>query len=638
MKAPLKKITVLCLKEHKNTVMDIIFKSGAVHITPSAEKEISHKGNDEAALNLKLQRQSEALSILNKYVPEKKSLFPKTKAPALKNINLIDSSNDILFLKNTIDEKRRQIQQNNKTIAFLHPYKNFKLPLKSGSTKNTCYGIFTTEKTITKQLLDTLFEDAYTKIIFSSKNKSAFFCIVHKNKQKEFDTIIREEGFSKTETDNDIPPAQRIRALKNENEELNRDIFKCEQKLKELSCNRDSIKLLYDTNKVLKDRLSALKQGYYTKKAFIINGFVPANKAKNLKDRLESETSCSVILSLPDENDDVPVLLENNIFSSPVEEITKTYSVPSKKDIDPNSIMAVFYYIFFGMMFSDAGYGLLVSLLCGYIAFFSKAEQGFKKTMRLFFYCGISTIFWGFMFGSFFGDAVNVISRTFFGKNYSLKPLWLDPTKEPLILLVFSVALGILQILTGMAIRFYMLFRQKEYKSAFFDVGSWILILLGVVFVATGAVLKIRFVLIFGTALVISGAAVIILTKGRDKKNPVARFFSGILGLYDITGLVSDALSYSRLMALGLSTGVIASVVNMMASLTGGKGLGIIVFTIVFITGHGLNFAINMLGAYVHTNRLQYVEFFSKFYEGGGSAFRPLKLNTKYYEFTDGKD
>ena len=287
------------------------------------------------------------------------------------------------------------------------------------------------------------------------------------------------------------------------------------------------------------------------------------------------------------------------------------------------------------MMFSDAGYGLLLALGAGYLGFIAKTEKATRENMRMFCYCGISTTFWGLMYGSFFGNVIPVVSGTFFGAEHVLKPLWLDPVQEPLTLLIFSVALGLVQIIVGLGIKFYMLWRQGEKASAVFDVGLWILILLGVCALAGGKGLGNEMAATVGMYMMIVGAVGLVLTQGRDKKNVFARLLSGVISLYDVTSYVSDALSYSRLMALGLATGVIAQVVNTMGSLGGGGIVNGIVFAVVFVVGHALNFAINCLGAYVHTNRLQYVEFFSKFYEGGGRAFSPLGMNTKYYEFME---
>ena len=327
------------------------------------------------------------------------------------------------------------------------------------------------------------------------------------------------------------------------------------------------------------------------------------------------------------------MMFSNNSFFGAVEQITSDYSMPSKNDIDPNPIMAFFYYLFFGMMFSDAGYGIILMIACGILGFSGVLERKKRRIYKMFFYCGVSTTFWGIMYGSFFGDLIDTVSKVFFNSNISLKPVLLNPTQKPLELLIISVAFGVVHILTALSISFYIKWRQNKKIDAICDSGFWIMVISGIGmycigFTGVGALKSI------GIFLTLTGFFGLILTGGRNKKNIFGKIFGGVLSLYDITSYIGDALSYSRLMALGLATGVIASVINVLGSL-GGKGVvGVIVFVVVSVFGHGLNFAINCLGAYVHTNRLQYVEFYQKFYEGGGRRFNPFAMNTRYYNFS----
>ncbi|MBQ7039838.1 MAG: V-type ATP synthase subunit I, partial [Clostridia bacterium] len=416
---------------------------------------------------------------------------------------------------------------------------------------------------------------------------------------------------------------------------LRAEIKDCEKFISDCAERRGEIQMFYDHILMRRDKYTELEKLKQTELTFVMEGYVPESEAELVKQKLEETVSVYVNISDVPEDEEAPVLLKNNGFARPVEGITKTYSMPGRTDVDPNSIMAFFYYLFFGMMFSDAGYGLLLALGAGYLGFFAKVERGTKENMRMFCYCGISTTFWGLMYGSFFGNLIPVLGETFFGSVWTLKPIWLDPVQEPLTLLIVSVAMGLFQILIGLGIKFYMIWRQGEKLAAIFDVGLWMLVLSGICLFAGGMALGNSIVGDVGMYAAIFGAAGLVLTQGRNSKNIIGKLFGGILSLYDITSYVSDALSYSRLMALGLATGVIAQVVNTMGSLAGGGVVGAVMFGAVFIVGHALNFAINCLGAYVHTNRLQYVEFFGKFYEGGGRAFAPLKMDTKYYEFME---
>lgn len=201
--------------------------------------------------------------------------------------------------------------------------------------------------------------------------------------------------------------------------------------------------------------------------------------------------------------------------------------------------------------------------------------------------------------------------------------------------MIISIAFGLVHILVGMGCKFYVCLRQKDYGGALFDTGLWMLMLIGFAVLAAG--------MAFGQTLVYVGAGIaifcaigLVLTQGRNKKG-FGKVIGGLASLYDITGYISDLLSYSRLLALGLTTGVMAQVFNMLSTMFGKSWFGIILLIIVFIIGHAINIGLNALGSYVHTMRLQYVEMFGKFYEGGGKQFKPFKLNSKYIKIQEDK-
>ena len=244
--------------------------------------------------------------------------------------------------------------------------------------------------------------------------------------------------------------------------------------------------------------------------------------------------------------------------------------------------------------------------------------------VKMFAICGISTVVWGFLFGTFFGDAVGVIASTFFGSSLTLPPLWFDPVNDPITLLIVSFVVGFIHILVGLGLKMFMLIRDGHYFSAIFDVGCWVLLLIGIPVVL--------FSVPVGIALIAVGAVGLILTQGRDKKGILGKIIGGVGSLYGITGYMSDILSYSRILALGLSAGVIGSVFNKLGSLGGANIIGVILFIVIFAVGHLLNLALSTLGAYVHASRLQFIEFFSKFYESGGRKFDEFGIQLKYTE------
>ena len=431
----------------------------------------------------------------------------------------------------------------------------------------------------------------------------------------------------------------RITAEKTESEtakaKLEQGIEKCISEIKENNRHRRDIELFYDHVSLRRDKYDILSKIGIMEYTFVIEGYTPKKYVNGIKELLESKYAAYVEFSEPEEREDVPVAFSNSLFSSPVEGITETYSMPSATDIDPNPVMAFFYYLFFGMMFSDAGYGLLMMIGCGILGFGKRLEKPKRRNYKMFFFCGVSTVFWGLIYGGFFGNIVYTVSTSFFGKEITLAPIWLDPISQAMDLLIFSIAAGLCQILVGMGIKFYMLCRQRRVIDAICDVGFWMIILLSIGSLAAGIALPTPLMTSVGTWGAVLGAAGLLITGGRKSKNVFGKIFGGIAGIYNITRYVSDALSYCRLMALALATTAIANVVNMLAAMCGNSVLGTVLFIIIIIFGHSLNFAMNMLGAYVHTNRLQYVEFFSKFYKGGGRRFEPFRMNTKYCYFSD---
>ncbi len=296
-------------------------------------------------------------------------------------------------------------------------------------------------------------------------------------------------------------------------------------------------------------------------------------------------------------------------------------------------------------MLSDFAYGTILAALTGVaLVKFKNMEDSMRKMIRLFFYCGISTACWGIVFSSYFGDVVNVVSRTFFGKEIGIPPLWFAPLEDPMRMLVFSMGIGVIHLFSGLAIQLYQRVRARDYKGALFNVGFWYMLVGGLILYLLSmemiaGILQLKSTLpasvgsVGGWASLI-GAVGIVLTNG-DSKNPAVKFAQGLYSLYNVTGYLSDILSYSRLLALGLATGVVASVVNQMGTMAGGGIVGAILFVVVFILGQAINFGIELLGAYVHTNRLQFVEFFGKFYEGGRRKFQPFAAHTQYYKFKE---
>ncbi len=592
----------------------------------------------------------EAISILNDYAGEKSGFFSKRQPIDMNRYSMdTEEVNRVDGYIRRVIKNRSSIKTNEEAIGriaakkeVLMPYINLDVPMRTSSTKKTSIKVGTVEGNWTEERLYKAFlelEGVYIEIIKATKNKTYIWVVYEKAEEEKAKAAFAEIGFVEPGFSlSKHTPSRKIEILEtarldliSENEAYKKDIGVCVEFL-------GDIKLFYDHLVMRRDKYRALSKVGLTESAFVITGYLPRKLSAKVKAELEERYEVYAEITEPPSDEEVPVAFSNNAFTSPVEGITSDYSMPSANDIDPNPIMAVFYYLFFGMMFSDAGYGLIMVIACGLLGFGKFIEKQKRRAYKMFFYCGISTVFWGVMYGSFFGDMIATASRTFGSGKLAFTPILLDPVAKPLELLIISVAFGLIHILTALVIRFYVLWRSGERLAAVFDQGFWILFWAGVAVMVSGMALGAELTANIGIGMLIASVAGLILTQGRQNKKLLGKLFGGVLSLYDVTSYVGDLLSYSRLMALGLATGVIASVVNVLASLGGGGVIGIITFVVISVFGHSLNFAINMLGAYVHTNRLQYVEFYQKFYEGGGRKFKPLSMNTKYYSFEKQKE
>ncbi len=483
------------------------------------------------------------------------------------------------------------------------------------------------------------------EIISHSSQMSCVFVICHANFAEETEAALRSMGFSYPPSPSKQSPAERIKILEERLKVCDDIAAKYENEIKSLLPEREKLLCTIDYFTMRSDKYAVLGNLNQSAHVFIISGFIPTEDSVSLKNELESKFAAFVELQEPTEDDKVPIKLKNNKFSEPVESVIESYSMPGKGEMDPTAITSIFYYFLFGMMLSDAAYGLIMVIATSIVLLkFKNLEPGMKKFMKLFFYCGISTTFWGFMFGSFFGDAIDVVAQTFFGySGPSLTPcLWFAPIDKPMKLLVFSFLLGIIHLFAGLACSAYQSIKSGHILDAVYDVLMWYLLIGGLLLVLLSmdmftSMTGISFTLShvwtqIGTVMALIGALGVILFGGRESKNPAKRLLKGLYALYGVSSWLSDILSYSRLLALGLATGVIAQVFNKMGSMLGGSVVGAIVFILVFLIGQTLNIGINALGAYVHCNRLQFVEFFGKFYNGGGEKFSPFSANTKYFK------
>jgi len=390
--------------------------------------------------------------------------------------------------------------------------------------------------------------------------------------------------------------------------------------LKDSGRHRRLIRLWADRLTLEIDAAEAQQKLLMTECAYAMSGWVDEPSVPALESLLKSYC-CAYDLRDPLKHEKAPVRLQSNKLTAPMNMVTEMYSLPDYYNVDPNPLIMPFYCVFFGMMFNDLGYGLVFIILSLIVQKKFRLQRGMKNMMQLMLECGVTTALMGILTGSFFGDAIPQIAALY-GKTVSI-PALINPLENPMQVLIISLVLGVFQILFGMGVKAYILIRDGKPMDALMDVGSWWLLFAGIAVGALG-----------GTWMVaLAGVLALVLTQGRAKPSFIGKLVGGLASLYDITSYFSDVLSYSRIMALMLAGGIVASIVNILGGLFG----NIFLFIPIFIIGHAFNIGINVIGTYVHAARLQYLEFFGKFYVDGGKPFRPLSVNTKYYEIVKEK-
>lgn len=595
-----------------------------------------------------MSRTETALETLKRYSKEKEPLFitkriitnEKLKALLDRRAEIEGYISSILRLNFRLHMVDDKINKMNSDIAALRPWMVYDAPLDLSETEHTNIELGVLPSTVNLdnliEKLNTLDLPSHVSVINSDRELIYIAAVMMKAGQEDVLGTLKQHGFTPL-------PFQGFEGRVSDNlDDLSKKVddqralrAELEEEVAGFGKTRRDIEFLFDYLTMERDRERIKSKMRVTRRTFNFEGWVPSH----LKDRVEKvleRYGCYYEYRNPLEGEEVPVMIENPAFATPFEAITQMYSMPDYKGLDPTKWFSIFYAMFFGIMLSDAGYGLIITIAT-FVALKKFELEGMtKKMVKMFMYCGIATVFWGAMFGGWFGDLIPVAADVLFGKKVEIKPIWFNPIDDPTRLLVWSLGFGIVHIFLGMALNAYMLIKRGHFWDAVFDVFSWYILIIGaIMYGALGS--SMPDLSKIGMYMAILGAAVLLLTGGR-KNRGIGKVTGGLGALYGITGYVSDILSYSRLLALGLATGVIATVVNTMGSL-GGRGIvSFIVLVIVGIIGHSFNMAINILGAFVHSSRLQYIEFFGKFYEDGGEEFDPFRNETQYIKILKESD
>ena len=590
------------------------------------------KPDDRALLNAQEESRAyrAALAALDRFAPEKKGMFRKRQG--VSRASFFDEENErqaraaaeaINADMRRLGEIESERTKNEALRASLTPWLAVDAPLDStDGVLSLLFG--TVGATVTDDALRALSDSLSGLLTWqqASSDKTLRYLLIacHKSVKEQALSALRELGFSTvsfrglcgTAEENDKKLEAALAALESERREI-------ERRVERFGGNRETLLEASDRAAILLRREEAKSRLIETDKVFLLEGWLPADRCTALEKALEPFT-CAVETREPaeDEYPQVPVQLRNNKLTRPLNMVTEMYSLPAYGTLDPNPLMAPFFILFYGIMMADMGYGLLMMIASVIISKKYRPKGTSGELFSLLGLCGLSTFIVGAMTGGFFGDFLTqLVAIVSPGTVFTLPKLF-DPLDDLTMILIGSMALGLVQIITGMAISLIEKCKRKKFLDAFFEEITWWIVFLGI---ALAVLKKGTAVLYLGCALVLLGP--IVQGKGWGK-------LTGVFGsIYNhVTGYFGDILSYTRLMALMLAGSVIAQVFNMLAAMPG----NVIAFLIISMLGNAMNFGLNLLGCYVHDLRLQCLEFFNKFYVDGGKPFRPMILDTEYVD------
>ena len=621
--------------------------------------EIGSGCGEADAVNARIQRLAESISAVKPYAKKAGFLSPQKREMTLSGMReyvpkAVETTDEIEELLHTQAHLLAEREKAVSTCAALETWESMTVPMDS--VKNTPRVHYFIGLCASKDL-PRVQEQTYLEAEFLSETATVPTILAC----REGDTR-NVQAFLKTIDWQDYvfpkmagTPREAIESLNRRIAEIDETYAETQKKLEAHGETIETLQNALDAESIDADRLTAQGDLGYTAHAFVLEGWVREDEVEKTEETIRSVTDAySFETRDPIEGEEPPSVVKNNKFVKPFEEVQTLYSRPAYGTIDGTPYMTPFYILLFGLMLSDTGYGILL-MLGSWLYIKKKKPTGMSAGIsRVLFWGGPSTIVWGVLTGSFFGitrtdtsGGVFTIIGQFFDR-IGIFPAWIDPMKNSMAMLGLCFGLGILHIVAGYLVGAIDRFSKGDWKSAVFDQISWVLITLGLVIGFLPAITGMagspinlpKAVTMPALIAAAVGAAMVVLFKGREKKNPLKRFVSGLGGLYDITSVLSDILSYARLFALGIATGVIGQVFNMLSNMLTGSSnivlaiLGAILCIVLVIALHTFNVAINALGAFVHCARLQYVEYYGKFYESGGKEFRPLSYNTQHVQVT----